>query len=149
MRWLLILRLSLLGLVMAFATLTLVPPTLEPVLWLAIFFASAYWLARGVQSKIFLHGLLVGVANSIWITAAHITFFSIYLAHHPREAAMIKTMPASIPPRVMMALVGPLVGIATGIVIGLLSLLVTWLIRRGPNRGDTGRHSPRDGSKSE
>src|SRR5215471_20683429 len=131
MRWPLILRLSLFGLVMAFATLSFLPPALEPLLWLAIFVACAYWLAKGAPTKLFLHGLVLGLANSVWITAVHAAFLGVYLAHHPAEAAMMKSMPMPSSPRLMMALVGPVVGGISGTIIGLLAMGVAAILRRG------------------
>ena len=84
----------------------------------------AFVIARNRSSRHFLHGLLVGLLNSVWVTGAHIIFFSAYIDHHPKEAAMIGSMPLPNSPRLMMALVGPLVGIVTGVIIGVLALLV-------------------------
>ena len=121
MNWKLILGLSLFGLAMAIATVFIIPANIEPVVWLVIFVVVAFLIPRLQPDRHFLHGLLVGIVNSVWITAAHIVFFDQYIAKHAKEAAIMKSMPAS--PRVMMAVVGPLVGIISGIVIGVLALL--------------------------
>ncbi len=131
MNWGLILLLSLFGLAMAFATVFVIPSNLEPLLWLVIFVICAYLIAKRAPGKIFLHGLLLGVANSVWVTAVHVALFDQYLAHHAREAAMMKTMTVPIAPRLLMACVGPIVGVVSGVVIGLLALLAAMILRRG------------------
>jgi hypothetical protein len=60
----LILMLSLFGLVMAVATVFVVPPKLEPALWLPIFVACAILIARAGVPRPFLHGFLVSLVNS-------------------------------------------------------------------------------------
>jgi len=63
------------------------------------------------------------------MTGAHIIFFSTYIAHHSKEAAMMGSMPLPNSPKLMMALVGPLVGIITGSIIGVLALLAGRFLR--------------------
>ena len=55
MNWKLIVLLSLFGLAMAIATVFVVPSNVEPLLWLVIFVACAWWIARGAPGKYFLH----------------------------------------------------------------------------------------------
>ena len=73
--WKLIVQLSLFGLAMAFATVFIVPSNVEPWLWLFIFLICAYLIAKHAPGRHFLHGLMLGVANSVWITAVHILLF--------------------------------------------------------------------------
>ena len=114
MNWKLVARLSLFGLAMAFATVFVVPSNVEPMLWLPIFVICAYLIAKHAPGKHFLHGLMLGIANSVWITGAHLLLFDAYLAHHAREAEMMKSMPMPLPPRLLMAIVGPCVGVVPG-----------------------------------
>jgi hypothetical protein len=130
MNWKLIFLLSLFGLAMAFATVYVVPSNIEPLIWLPIFLVCAWLIGRYAPGKPFVHGLMVGIVNSIWITAAHVALFDPYLAHHAKEADMMKTMPATVSPRVMMACVGPIVGVISGAVIGLFAMLAWRLARR-------------------
>ena len=127
--WRLIFMLSLFGLAMAIGTLSAILSNVEPVIWLAIFVICAFVIARNRSSRHFLHGLLLGLVNSVWVTSAHIIFFSTYMGHHPKEAAMMGSMPLPNSPRLMMALVGPVVGIVTGAIIGVLALLVGRFVR--------------------
>ncbi len=123
MNWKLIFQLSLFGLAMGIATVYLIPGRFEPLVWLAIFAISAYAIAAKGRGKPFQHGLLVGIANCIWVTGTHLLLLRDYLANHPREAAAMAAMPLSDSPRLMMILVGPVIGVLSGCVIGLLALL--------------------------
>lgn len=133
MDWKLILKLSLFGLAMGIATVFFIPSNVEPVFWLAIFVVCAYVIAKRLASKHFLHGLLLGLANSVWVTAAHILLFSHYIANHPREAAMMTSMPLPDSPRIIMAVIGPIIGLVSGLVLGLLALGARKLLHREPS----------------
>src|SRR5215467_10823039 len=102
MNWKLILQLSTFGLAMGLATISIIPSSLEPVFWLVIFLVCAYIIAKQSPGKPFLHGLFLGFANSIWITASHIIFFDRYVANHAREAQMMNSMPVSFSPKFLM-----------------------------------------------
>jgi len=129
--WKLVFLLSLFGLAMAFGTVYVVPANVEPLVWLVIFVICAWVIARRAPGLPFVHGLMVGIVNSVWITAAHVALFDAYLARHPREAEMMKSMPANVPPRVLVACIGPLAGVISGVVIGLFAMVAWWLMRRG------------------
>ena len=118
----LVLQLSLFGLAMAFATVFVIPSTIEPFAWLVIFPVCAYAIAHRAPGSYFLHGLLVGILNSAWITSAHVLLFDQYISRHAREAEMMAQMPLA--PKVMMLLTGAVVGVVSGIVLGILSLVV-------------------------
>ncbi|HKW48556.1 MAG TPA: hypothetical protein VJN70_14000 [Gemmatimonadaceae bacterium] len=124
MNWKLILQLSLFGLVMGVGTVFVIPSTLEPFLWLVVFLISAYLIATRAADRYFLHGVVLGLANSVWVTGAHVLWFSRYIAHHAREASMMQSMPLSTHPRVMMLITGPVIGLISGVVIGAFALVV-------------------------
>lgn len=130
MDWKLIFQLSLFGLAMAVATVFLIPPSLEPVCWLVIFVICAYAIAKRLATGRFVHGVLLGLVNSVWITSAHVLLFDRYVAGHAQEVAMMKSAPAGISPRLMMAIMGPLVGVVSGVVIGLMALAAGKLVKR-------------------
>lgn len=133
MNWKLIFGLSLFGFAMAFGTVFAISPRVEPLFWLVIFIVCAFLIARQAPLRSFLHGFLLGIVNSVWVTGAHVLFFNRYLAGHPQEAAMMASSHAAIPPKLMMAIVGPLIGIVTGVVIGLLAYIcVRIFASRGP-----------------
>jgi hypothetical protein len=131
MNWKLILQLSLFGLAMGIATVFVISSAVEPFCWLAVFLVSAYAIARGAPGRPFLHGVCVGLANSVWVTGAHILLVDQYLARHPREAAMMSSMPLPTSPRLMMALTGPVVGLVSGIVLGVIAVVTIRLMRQG------------------
>jgi len=137
MHWKLIFGLSLFGLAMAFATVFIISATLEPFFWLVIFIVVALVIARSRPDRAFVHGLLVGILNSVWITCAHIVLFDQYIAKHPNEAAMMKSMPMPASPRLMMAVVGPIIGVITGVVIGILAYLAVKLLKTKTSSAST------------
>jgi hypothetical protein len=130
MNWKLILQLSLFGLAMGLATVFLIPSKMEPLFWLVIFVISAYIIARRAPGQYFLHGLLVSIVNSVWITGSHVLLFDRYIANHPQEAAMMTSMPLPDSPRLMMAMMGPVIGVVSGLVLGLFAVVAGKLVRR-------------------
>ena len=99
MNWKLVLQLSLFGLAMGVGTVFFIPSTIEPFFWLIIFLVSAYLIATRCSDRHFVHGVAVGLANSVWVTGSHVLLFSRYIANHPREAAMMSSMPLPTHPR--------------------------------------------------
>lgn len=128
MNWKLIFTLSLFGLAMGIATVYVIPSSIEPIFWLVIFIVCAIIIARTAPGRPFLHGLMVGIVNSVWITAAHIVLFDAYIANHANEAAMMRGAPMA--PRAMMALVGPVIGVVSGAVIGLFAWIASKLLKK-------------------
>lgn len=124
MNWKTIFGLSLFGLAMGIGTVFAISPKVEPVCWLVTFVICAFVIARRATSRAFLHGFLLGIVTSIWVTAAHILFLDRYIAGHPQEAAMMQRMPAAFRPRELMAMTGPIIGVISGVVIGVLAVIV-------------------------
>ena len=129
MNWKLIVQLSLFGLAMAIATVFWIPSNIEPAFWLVIFVVCSYTIAKQQQAKHFLHGLLVGIVNSVWVTTAHIVFFDNYIATHPKEASMMSSMPLPDSPRLMMACTGPVIGVVAGVVLGLFAFVASKFVK--------------------
>jgi hypothetical protein len=125
----LILQLSLLGLAMGVATVFVIPSAVEPFFWLAIFGFCAWAIARQAGGRHFLHGFLVSLVNSVWITGAHVLLFDSYLARHPDEAAMMARMPLPDSPRLMMLLTGPVIGVVSGLVLGVFAFIASKLVK--------------------
>jgi hypothetical protein len=128
MNWKLIFQLSLFGLIMACATVALIPEKIEPAFWLVIFVFCAWVIAKAAPGKYFLHGLLVSLVNCVWITAIHFFFYDSYTAHHPDMAAMY----TGIHPRRMMLVYGPLFGLMFGVVLGLFSFIASKIVKKNP-----------------
>ena len=133
MNWKLIGLLSLFGLAMGIATVFVIPSNIEPFCWLVIFLFCAYVIAKNSSGKHFLHGLLLGLANTVWITAAHILLFDQYLARHAREVAMMNSMPLPASPKLMIGIVGPIVGLISKVILELLAFVAGKLVK--PSRG--------------
>jgi hypothetical protein len=129
MNWKLIVQLSLFGLAMGLATVYFIPSTVEPFFWLGIFAVCAYVIATRCRGRYFLHGLMVSIVNSVWITTSHILLFDRYIASHAREAEMMKSMPLPNSPRLMMACTGPVIGVVSGIVLGLFAVVASKLVK--------------------
>jgi hypothetical protein len=129
MNWKLIFQLSLFALVMGVATVFFIPSNIEPILWLVIFMICAYVFARNLGTGHFVHGLVLGLVNCVWVTPAHIIFFDRYFANHQRAAAMMASSPMASSPRLIMALFGPVVGILSGVVIGFFAFVAGKLIK--------------------
>ncbi len=127
--WKLILQLSLFGLAMGIATVFFIPSNIEPAFWIVIFIVCAYIIAKQAPAKHFLHGLFLGLANSVWITASHVLLFDRYVANHPQEAAMMASMPLPDSPKLMMAMIGPIVGLVSGLVLGLFAVVAGKLLK--------------------
>jgi hypothetical protein len=128
--WKLIVSLSLFGLAMGIATVFVIPSSVEPICWLAIFVGCAYLIAKRAPGRPFLHGFVVSLVNSVWITSAHIVFADSYLARHASEAATLAKMPLPDSPRLMMLMTGPVVGIISGLVLGLFAFVAGKLVKR-------------------
>ncbi len=128
--WKLIFSLSLFGLAMAIATVFVIPSNIEPVFWLVIFIACAYFIAKYASGKYFLHGFVLSLANCVWITSAHILLYSTYIMNHPQEAAMSAKMPMPEHPRMMMLIMGPAIGIVSGLVQGLFAFIASKIVKK-------------------
>jgi hypothetical protein len=129
MNWKLIIQLSLFGLVMAIATVYIVPSNIEPLCWLAIFIVCAYIIAKNCSEKFFLNGFLVSLLNAVWITSVHILLFDTYIARHSQEAAMMTKMPMPDSPKLMMLITGPIIGIVSGLILGLFAFVASKIIK--------------------
>ncbi|TDW96124.1 hypothetical protein [Dinghuibacter silviterrae] len=132
MNWKLLFLLSLLGLAMGLATVSLIGQNVEPIFWLIVFLFCAWMIARNAPGRLFLHGVCLGLLNCVWVTAAHAIFFHTYWDNHPQMAQMSHNMPWPDHPRRGMIIFGPVIGLASGVVIGLLTLLVNLIVRKKP-----------------
>lgn len=121
MNWKLIAQLSVFGLVMSVLTVFVIPSTVEPFFWLVVFVVSSWLIATRCSGSYFVHGVLTGIANSVWMTSAHVLLFRPYVARHPAELASMASMPLANHPRMLMAVMGPVIGVISGIVLGLFA----------------------------
>ncbi|MDR3681521.1 MAG: hypothetical protein P4L41_16255 [Flavipsychrobacter sp.] len=128
MNWKLIFGLSLLGLVMAIGTVFFIPASFDYVLWPVVFIISAYQIGKKATKSFFAHGFMLGLANCVWVTTAHVVFAPTYLLHHPQEAEMGLRM-GNVDPQEALLLLGPVVGVISGVVIGILAAVAGAVIR--------------------
>jgi hypothetical protein len=130
MNWKLIFLLSLFGLGMAFATISAIPMKIEPICWLVIFIICAYAIAKNAPGNYFLHGFLVSLVNCIWVTGAHVYFYTTYIANHPDMVDMSAKLPMQDHPRWQMLVTGPVFGIVSGLVLGLFAFIAARLMKK-------------------
>jgi hypothetical protein len=125
----LILRLSLFGLAMAFATVFWIPGNIEMIFWLFIFIICAITVAKRATEKYFWHGFVISIFNCVWITSAHIIFYDTYISHHAEEQEMMQQMSANANPKMMMLVVGPFFGVLFGLILGLFCFAASKMMR--------------------
>jgi len=130
MNWKLIFQLSLFGLVMAIATVYWIPGNIEMWIWLPIFIVCAYFIAKRCKSQYFLHGFMVSIFNSFWVTSAHILLYQTYIMNHAKEAEMMAKMPMPDSPRLMMLMTGPFIGILFGLILGLFAFIASKMVKK-------------------
>lgn len=129
----LVLQLSLFGAIMAIATISLIPQNIEWLFWLVIFIFCAYVIAKAGTGNYFWHGFLLSVFNSVWVTAAHVLWYTSYAAHHPSVAAMGDNMGYfSTHPRMLTLVIGIPSAILFGLIMGLFTLIASKMVK--PNR---------------
>ena len=132
MNWKLIFLLSLFGMAMGFAAVFVIPSNIEPLFWLVIFVICAYLIAKYATGKYFLHGLLVSIVNSIWISATHAALFYTYIANHPEYLKMLETAPPMVAghPRRLMVITGPIIGVISGLILGLFAWVASKIVKK-------------------
>ncbi|MBI3509252.1 MAG: hypothetical protein HY064_01210 [Bacteroidetes bacterium] len=130
MNWKLIFLLSLIGLAMAFATVFVLPGKYELFVWIAIIAFNVTVIVKKCSGKYFMHGLVVSLANCVWVTPAHILFYAQYMKLNPEMLAMNAHMPLPTHPRLMMLIMGPIIGIAFGIIQGGIAWGVSKLVKK-------------------
>jgi hypothetical protein len=131
----LIFILSLFGLFMGFATIYLVPAIFVRLFWLVVFIVFPYFIAKYCSRKYFLNGLLLGLLNAAWITAAHILFLNTFMVNHPHEAELASNIATlfKIPTGSIMVIIlarGAIVGLVSGLVLGLFAFIVSRIMKK-------------------
>jgi hypothetical protein len=114
---------------MSVATVFGIPSNVEPGFWFVIFVICAFIIAQKCTDHYFFHGFLVSMLNSVWITAAHIFFFSTYISNHSEVLDLMSRFPIPYSPRVAMLLIGPLFGVASGIILGTFCFIAARIVK--------------------
>ena len=132
MNWKLIFQLSVFGLIMAFATVSLIPNKLEPAFWLVIFLFCAYVIAKVCTGNYFLQGLFVSLVNCVWITSVHIFFYKSYIANHKEMADSLAKIPGTlnVHPRLAMAIIDTFIGVISGLVLGFFAFIASLIFKK-------------------
>ena len=132
MNWKLIFGLSLFGLAMAFATVSLIPNNVEIYFWLLIYIICAWLIAKNAPGNYFGHGFLVSLVNCVWITAVHIIMIDSYSSHHAdmMKQFMDHKMPLHGNPRRQMLAFAPFFGIVFGLILGLFAFIASKIIKK-------------------
>lgn len=123
MNWKLIFQLSIIGAVMGFLTVSVIPQTVEPLCWIAVFVFNAFVITNRTSGKYFGHAWWVSVVSGLWIGLIHAAMHDTYMANHADMVKQFQSMPGG-DSAIAMAISGPIFGMAFGIVSGLVSLLV-------------------------
>ena len=134
MNWKLCVFLSVLGLLVGMVTISIVPSTIEPFLWLGVFLITAVLTAKYAPGKYFVHGFLISILNSIWVTLAHVSRYDDYVAAHPEWLQMLQNLPPGIAkdPRMLMVPVGIISGVLSGVVLGLFCWVTNKFVKPTP-----------------
>jgi hypothetical protein len=132
MNWKLIFQLSVFGLIMAFATISLIPEKIEPLFWLVIFIFCAYTIARICTEKYFFNGFMVSVINCVWITAVDLIFCADYMKNHADRSATAMHMPAAMNthPREVILAIAPISAIVFGLILGLFAFIASKIVKK-------------------
>ena len=129
----LVLLVSTIALGMAIATVYALPAAIESACWLAVVLACAFLVARLAPGKFFLHGLLVGLLNWVWVTASHVLLFAAWSSRHAQDLAAMKSLAGPLPG--WMRHYGVPIPGASGVMIGALAWLASRIpaLRRSPD----------------
>ena len=129
MNWKLVFTLSLIGLVMALASVFILPPNIEPFFWLLVFLFSAYCIARYNDELYFLHGVFVGLFNSLWVTVVYLLFYGHYYANHHSTVNSMYSLGITGSVFTTLLLLGPATGLVCGSIIGFFAFLASKFVK--------------------
>lgn len=128
MNWKLLFQMSILGLAMAFGTVSLIPWDVEVYFWIPIFILCAVVIARRCKDRLLFHGVMLILFNAIWYTGVHLLLYPDYIANHPEWLTLIKDSAIQNHPRVAMLVGVPLIGIALGLIQGIMALIASRIL---------------------
>jgi hypothetical protein len=125
MNYKLLFKLSVLGMLLAFATVYFIPSTIEPFFWAMIFTFNAFIISNKCSEKYFLSGLVLGLLNGGWTLLVHLFLFNDYVANHPEEMTQLGDSPKQ-----MLIISGLVITIFSGIMQGFFTFIISKLNRK-------------------
>ena len=128
MNWNLIVRLSFFGFIMGAVSILTISIFWFTVLWLIIYGACVFVIAKRCTEKYFLNGFMLSMLNMGWATGFHIIFYTIYLTNNPIIELLYTLLPYSEFPRLGMIFMAPVFGAVFGLFVGFFSFLVAKVI---------------------
>jgi hypothetical protein len=130
MNWRLIFLLSLLGLAMSLASVSLIPEKYDMMSIGVLLLINAFVLARYLNGRYFVSGIMVSLFNAVYITAVHVIFYDTYIANHPAMVKMGDEGMMHSHSQMSMVMMGPIIGIGIGLVQGFLAWLASKIMKK-------------------
>jgi len=109
---------------MGAVTLWGIPLVVPAFLWLVIYGACIFVIAKRCEKKYFLNGFMLGLLNIGWLTGFHVIFYKTYLTNNPAIELLYSLLPLSESPRLGMILMAPIYGSFSGLLVGFFAFLV-------------------------
>jgi hypothetical protein len=114
--------LMLLGFGMGAATMVgAIPKGMELPLWVVIALLGAILAGRSPIRRRFLTGFFGGLLAGLASPLVILVFFDGYLKNNPSASQAFASLPASMSPRLFLAVLAPIIAIAYGLCVGLLA----------------------------
>jgi hypothetical protein len=132
MNWRWILMLSVLGLLMAVASLLGWTSGMELWISIGVTLIAAVLLGYNLPAKHFQNGLMVAVFWGVISGALQYLFYDTFIANNPAAAEKLAQMPEGVDARTMMLVSIPISIIINGLILGLLALVAGKLLREKP-----------------
>ena len=126
--WKLIGLLSLVAVFMASLSILGFTQGIELFLWLGFSLIAAWLLSRKVSSKLFLHGLILGLTWGLINGLSQSAFFDTYISNNPIAQTQFEDV-TIVHPRIFFILFSPVYGVFIGAVIGGLALLMKRVVK--------------------
>lgn len=123
MDWKIIIISSGIGIIMGLLSINGFTQKIEPFLWLLFGISISLVLSKNIDQKIFLHGLLIGLAWGIINGLIQSIFFDLYIANNPQLQQSYQKI-TFMPPKYFVLITGAITGLITGLVLGALSMLL-------------------------
>lgn len=119
MNWKIILYLSLVSCVIAFASVFgIINSNFMILFMLAFAIASGYVIARTSKTQLFMNGVMVGLFSGILVSVIQAVMFDTYLEHNLESLDGFKNLTGALPTTTVLLFLGPFIGIVYGVIAG-------------------------------